>query len=420
MTVLDDADLDSAGAFLLGFELMNQKRLEEGLQLLTNLIDGRYGEPIDEVLVRTYRRVLKTQADLGRWPEMLATGEAGLQRFPKDPEIHRRVGEAHYFLGRRAEAQAAFESALALDPEMAEARSALSLLRSSDDNHSTPGQVRPWPTRRANFEDPRRLIAKYLLRGRPKDRFIAKGARFFAVGSCFAANLAHRLEGKGYPVHYEEIGEEVNSTFANRSLLDWIERGVIDEPTAVMDELYGPRVRERFHEGLRRCEVFVMTLGVAAAFFRDDTGAFAFAPLNTRLGGEAMFKRHRMRTSSVAENVENIAAIIASVRRIADQPPRIVLTVSPVPLSATNEHDSAITADALSKSTLRLACEEAVIAHAGDGVVYWPSFEMVRWLGAHYGPDHPAYAGDDDNTRHVSGWLVDLIVEFFLEEHAVP
>ncbi len=186
-----------------------------------------------------------------------------------------------------------------------------------------------------------------------------------------------------------------------------------------MDELYGPRVRERFREGLRRCQVFVMTLGVAAAFFRDDTGAFAFAPLNTRLGGEAMFKRHRMRTTSVAENAENIAAIIASVRRMADQPPRIVLTVSPVPLSATNEHGSAITADALSKSTLRLACEEAVTAHTDDRIVYWPSFEMVRWLGAHYGPHHPAYAGDDDNTRHVSGWLVDLIVELFLEEHSV-
>ena len=416
---MDDADLDLTAAFLQGFEMMNQKRWDEGLQLLGGVVSGRYGEPSDEVAVRSYRRLLKTQADLGRWAEMLATGGAGLRQFPEDAEIHRRVGEAHYFLGRRADAQTAFERALALDPEMAEARSALSLLRSSGDTHSTPPQVRPWPTRRANFADPRRLIGKYLLRGRPNDVFIAKGTRFFTLGSCFAGNLAQRLEGKGYPVHYEDIGEEVNSTFANRSLLEWIERGVVDEPTAVMDELYGPRVRERFREGLRGCQVFVMTLGVAACFFRDDTGAFAFAPLNTRMGSEALFKRHRMRTTSVAENADNIAAIIAAVRRMADQPPRVVLTVSPVPLSATNEHVSAITADALSKSTLLLACQEAVSSHADDGVLYWPSFEMVRWLGAHYGPDHPAYAGDDDNTRHVSGWLVDMIIDLFLEEHAV-
>jgi len=418
--VLDDPDLDLTSAFLQGFELMNQKRWEEGLELLIGVITGRYGEPSDEVLVRSYRRVLKTEADLGRWSEMLSRGEAGLQRFPEDAELHCRVGEAHYFLGHRAEAQTAFERAVALDPEMAEARSALSLLRSSEDAHSTPPQVRPWPTRRANFEDPRRVIAKYLLRGRPKDKFIAEGTRFFTLGSCFAGNLARRLEEKGFPVHYEDIGEEVNSTFANRSLLDWIERGVVDEPTAVMDEFYGPRVRERFREGLRGCQVFVMTLGVAACFFREDTGAFAFAPLSTRLGGEALFKRHRMRTTSVAENVENITSVIAAVRRMAEQPPRIVLTVSPVPLSATNEHVSAITADALSKSTLLLACEAALNAHPGDGVLYWPSFEMVRWLGAHYGPDHPAYAGDDDNTRHVSDWLVDMIIDLFLQEHSVP
>ncbi len=416
--MLDDADLDLSSAFLRGFELLNQKRREEGLQLLGAVISGRHGAPTDEILVRSYRRVLKTQADLGRWAEMLTTGAAGLVRFPEDAEIHRRVGEAYYFLGRRVEAKAALEKALALDPEMAEARSALSLLNSADDAHSAPPHVRPWPTRTANFADPRRLVGKYLLRGRPKDVFIRKKTHFFTLGSCFAGNLARRLEGKGYAVHYEDIGEEVNSTFANRSLLDWIERGVVDEPTAVMDELYGPRVRERFREGLQHCQVFVMTLGVAACFFREDTGAFAFAPLDSRMGGEALFKRHRMRTTSVAENVANIAAVIAAVRRMAEKPPRVVLTVSPVPLAATNEHPSAITADALSKSTLLLACEEAVNAHAGGGVLYWPSFEMVRWLGAHYGPGHPAYAGDDDNTRHVSGWLVDMIIDLFLEEHS--
>ena len=417
--MLDDADLDLNAAFLQGFEMFNQKRREEGLRLLGGVIEGRYGTPTEEILVRSYRRVLKTQVDLGRWPDVLATSEAALGRFPEDAEILWRLGEAHYFLGRRADALTAFERALALDPDMAEARTAVSLLRDDVQAPAAPRQVRPWPKRQSDFDEPRRLVAKYLLRGRAADRFIRPGANFFTLGSCFAGNLAHRLKEKGFPVHYEDIGEEVNSTFANRSLLDWIERGVIDEPTAVMDELYGPRVRERFREGLSACEVFVMTLGVAACFFREDTGAFAFAPMNTRLGGDALFSRRRMRTTSVAENAENIAAIVAAVRRLARRPPRMVLTVSPVPLSATTEHASAITADALSKSTLLLACEEAVQAPAGRGVVYWPSFEMVRWLGAHYGPDHPAYAGDDDNTRHVSGWLVDMIIDLFLETHSV-
>ena len=418
--VSDDGDLDSTAAFLRAMDFSNEKRWDESLDLLNGVIGGRYGVPDEDVLRRSYRRALRTLADLSRWSDMQSLSQTALERFPEDADIHRRLGEALYFLGRPIEARHALERAVALDPEMAEARAALSLLKAEPAGEpEAPRQVRPWPTRKAHFEDPRRLIGKYLLRGREKDRFIDDGAAFFTLGSCFAGNLATRLKARGFPVHYEDIGEEVNSTFANRSLLDWIERGPIDEPTALMEELYGPRVRARFRKGLKRCSVFVMTLGVAACFFREDTGAFAFAPLTTRLGGDALFKRYRMRTTTVAENVDNIAAIIASVRRLARHPPRIVLTVSPVPMSATTELSSAISADALSKSTLRVACEEAVNAHAGQGVIYWPSFEMVRWLGAHFGPEHPAYAGDDDNTRHVSGWLVDMIIDLFLEEHQV-
>ncbi|HEY5412975.1 MAG TPA: GSCFA domain-containing protein [Caulobacteraceae bacterium] len=414
-----DADLDATAAFVRGIELMNQKRRQEGLDLLREVIDGRRGPPNDEVLLRSYQRVMRTMADLSQWPELLAMAEAASARFPEDADARRRLGEALYFLGRPKEAETALQAAVAIDPDFAEARSALALLLEVRDTAPTKRALRPWPSRRAHFDEPRRLIAKYLLRGRPVDRFIQPSSAFFALGSCFAGNLASRLHDLGYPVRYEDIGEEVNSTFANRSLLDWIEHGAVDEPTSVMDTLYGPRVRARFQEGLERCQVFVMTLGVAACFFREDTGAFAFAPLNTRLGSEALFQHRRMRTTTVAENTRNIAAIVAAVRRLAKQPPRIVLTVSPVPLSGTTERPSAITADALSKSTLLLACDEAINADAGQGMVYWPSFEMVRWLGAHYGPDHPAYAGDDDNTRHVSEWLVNMIIDLFLQEHSV-
>jgi tetratricopeptide (TPR) repeat protein len=417
---LSDANPDAIAAFLRGIELMNQKRRQEGLELLREVIAGRHGPPNDEVLLRSYQRVMRTMADLSQWSELRSMAEAASARFPEDADARRRLGEALYFTGKLQEAEAALQAAVEIDPDFAEARSALVLLRESRDAAPTKRTLRPWPTRRAHFDEPRQLINKYLLRGRPVDRFIKPRSAFFALGSCFAGNLAGRLHDLRYPVHYEDIGEEVNSTFANRSLLDWVEHGVIDEPTAVMDALYGAGVRARFREGLRGCEVFVMTLGVAACFFREDTGAFAFAPLNTRLGGEALFQRHRMRTTTVAENVLNIAAIVAAVGRLAERPPRIVLTVSPVPLSGTTERYSAITADALSKSTLLLACEEAVNAHPDQGLIYWPSFEMVRWLGAHYGPDHPAYAGDDDNTRHVSEWLVNMIIDLFLKEHSVP
>ncbi len=101
---------------------------------------------------------------------------------------------------------------------------------------------------------------------------------------------------------------------------------------------------------------------------------------------------------------------------MAKRPPKIVLTVSPVPISGTTEFGSAVVADCVSKSTLRVACHEVATFHQAEDVVYWPSFEIVRWLGPHYGPAHPlVYGADDDNTRHVSGWIVKIIIDLFLE-----
>lgn len=411
--------LDPVSTYQKGADLLRQGRWADGLEVFVALVDGRHGALDEQLLEIVEEHAMRAAAELGRWEQLEALARAALTRAPGQAEAHRRLGEALYFQNRRPEAEAALRAALELDPEFAQARAALAILKAdpAEGDAEPANVVRPWPVRAGRFEDPRRLITKYLLRGLPEDRFIRPKSVFFTLGSCFAGNLAIRLKHRGYKVHYEDIGEEVNSTFANLSLLQWIEHGAVDGPTSLMDELYGPGVRRRFLEGLEACEVFVMTLGVAACFFRKDTGEFAFAPMNTRLGNESLLFRHAMKTTTVAQNVENIAAIIAAVRRLARRPPRIVLTVSPVPLAGTTEHPSAITADALSKSTLRLACEAAVEAHAEEGVVYWPSFEMVRWLGAHYGAEHPAYAAEDGNSRHVSAWLVDLIVELFLEHY---
>lgn len=415
---MDEGELDLDFAFSRAVERIKKKQREEGLQLLTDIVGNRYGMPDHKMLARVYHRLLKTYADLERWPEAAAAAERALKPLPENAEIHFRAGEAHYFLGRREEARTAFERALELDPDMTEALSSLALLREAGE--PPPDRpVRVWPKRQADFANPRALIRKYLLRGRPRDRFITDRTVFFTLGSCFAANLARQLKAKGHRVGYQTVGEEVNSTFANRSLLEWIENGVVDEPTSVMDRIYGPGMRENFRAGLRDCDVFVMTLGAAACFFREDTGAFAFAPLKTSMDYANLYGRCRMRTTTVAENVENVAAIISALRRLNEGSPRVVLTVSPVPLAATSEHYSAIRADALSKSTLLLACEEAVAAHAAQGALYWPSFEMVRWLGAHYDAAHAPYAHEHGNSRHVSAWLIETIVDMFLETHSL-
>jgi hypothetical protein len=67
----------------------------------------------------------------------------------------------------------------------------------------------------------------------------------------------------------------------------------------------------------------------------------------------------------------------------------------------------------LSKSTLRVAIE-SVMQEGHDGLYYWPSFEIVRWLGGHL---EQSMFGEDGNTRHVNRATVKLILESFLKHY---
>jgi hypothetical protein len=220
-------------------------------------------------------------------------------------------------------------------------------------------------------------------------------------------------------VNSEEIGEEVNSTFANRYLLEWIENGPTDPITEAVQAGYGPAMRERMRAKIIDSDVFVITLGVGACFFQNDTGDFAFVVSKSEIAREYLMTDCAMRMTSVAENVDNIRRMMASIGRLARRTPKFVLTVSPVPLGGTTERNSAVLADCVSKSVLRLAAEEVCAAPGERQVIYWPSFEMVRWLGPHFGPGQPqVFGAEDANSRHVSAWLVRLVIELFLEHHA--
>ena len=392
-------------------------RHQDALNLLADLAEGRAGQAPKGLVRRAYKKAMVIAHNSEDWYRMEALASGALARGLELAEAHRFLGVALARKARPAEARAQFEASLKLKPDQVQVRMALAQL----DAAARPAtrNVRPWPSKQKQFADLGHLLDLYLLRGLPEDRFIRPDSRFFTLGSCFAGNLASRLRERGYPVHWEDIGEEVNSTFANRALINWVENGPRDQPTSVMQDLYGDAARERLREAIASSDVFVMTLGVAAGFFREDTGGFAFLPMRKRATVEALLLGHVMRTTTVAENVANVGWIIDAVRRLARRPPRIVLTVSPVPLSGTSEFASAITADALSKSTLLLTAHETVSARSGDGVGYWPSFEMVRWLGAHLGAEHPpVFGAEDGSSRHVSDWLVDIIIGKFLEHHS--
>ena len=95
----------------------------------------------------------------------------------------------------------------------------------------------------------------------------------------------------------------------------------------------------------------------------------------------------------------------------------IVLTLSPVPLNATFRGISCVAADCVSKSTLRVALD-GVVGRGLENVYYWPSFEIVRWVGGHV--PWPAYGFNRGDSRHVTRYLVAQIIDAFVEAFYTP
>jgi hypothetical protein len=405
-------------AYVAAIGLWKRVKHREAVALLEQVANGAHG-PVDAAFVQRVFRKLLNYASRMDWRETERLAREAIERAPGEAFGHRYLGEALMHQGQPEQARLSLRYAVDLDPLDEDARVILTVLeRGAPKSERTGHQIRPWPARQQNFNDPRRVIERYILSGYPARPFVHKGTTFMTMGSCFAENLADRLERAGYGVHSEKIGEEINSTYANRYLLDWIENGPGDGPTRAIDEVFGPARRERLRRALQSSQALILTLGVAPCFEDRETGEFAFSTLGSAVGRDDLIQRCRMRTTTVAENVANLVAILESAERIAGHELQVVLTVSPVPLAATMEHYSAVLADCVSKSTLRLACEE--VLQKRPGTIYWPSFEIVRWFGAHYSEGvSPVFGADDNISRHVSTWLVDLIVEQFISVHSL-
>ncbi len=318
------------------------------------------------------------------------------------------------------EAVAALEKAIKLDPayDVPANRETLEIARSNAKKGKIKDakgrtKVGRYPETKDFLGDLQTLITEHIavnLKAAPK--FLDKSTRFFTMGSCFARNLSKSLTDSGYASHHMEISEYINTTFANRVFVDWLRDAEID-----------PEIRERIVELLppgsskentlgiiKQADVFILTLGVAAAFFDRETGAFVL-PRPTALNSRALAEKYKFRTASVQENVDNVLYLIDFVRSVSPGI-KVVVTVSPVPLLTSFEYESVVQADCLSKSTMRLVAHEVVNNSNLEDIWYWPSFEVFRWAGSNASS---FFAADDGAAWHVSEDKVGAAVRAFVQ-----
>ena len=93
----------------------------------------------------------------------------------------------------------------------------------------------------------------------------------FTAGSCFAGNLAHTLNLRGYKVRRLPLDEDFNTTYANLSFFNWLfdEGAPSAENTAVIESLVKQKQLDKrsILEWVTTSELFVITVGQAQLFF---------------------------------------------------------------------------------------------------------------------------------------------------------
>lgn len=232
--------------------------------------------------------------------------------------------------------------------------------------------------------------------------------KIFTVGSCFARNieahlhslgfdlpaLAFTIEGwPGWPngflnkyVPHSILNEfrwalDPNATFPFDEAFIEVENGLWQDPhghypaPASLEEVR--RRREMSLEVTKQladARVLIMTLGLVEAWWDEELGIY----LNTRPPQSSIRRhprRYRFHLLNYDDVIEAQEGIYDLLRSYGNPDLRILLTVSPVPITSTYTENDVLTANLYSKSVLRAAAEEFVRAHTN--VDYFPSYESV-------------------------------------------
>lgn len=297
-------------------------------------------------------------------------------------------------------------------------------------------------------EDPEFRISEIY---RPKFT-ISPGDRIATAGSCFAQNISCYIARSslnllqvepaprgmrpevarrfGYDLYSARYGNIYTARQLRQLLEDAAETCLHD--TAIWDregryfdalrpgvepEGLGSKDEVRAHRAdhLRRVsamavamDVFIFTLGLTETWEDIATGlVFPSAP--GIIAGQFEPGRHRLLNLRFDEVRKDLQAVIARLRNIRPDL-RIILSVSPVPLTATATGRHVLAATSYSKSVLRAVVEELTVSKSY--IDYFPAYEMVSALP--FGRE--SY---EANLRLVAPEAVDRVMHVFFAAHGV-
>jgi hypothetical protein len=283
---------------------------------------------------------------------------------------------------------------------------------------------------------------------KPKFR-LKKRAPIITAGSCFAQHISRALTARGYrwldaepaPEHMTEAARRdyyygtfsfrTGNIYTPKMLQQWISwaSGAEEPPQVVWekegrffdpsrpavekdgfaskDELFASRTVTcaALRRAIEEAQFFIFTLGLTEAW-QDRNEGFEYAICPGTLAGDFDADAHVFVNHGFQTSFKPLKSAIQMARKM-NPSLKFILTVSPVPLTATATGEHVLTASSYSKSVLRAAAGE--MAATSANVDYFPSYEIIT---------HPAFRGMffEPNMRGVTAHGVDFVMDSFFRD----
>lgn len=265
--------------------------------------------------------------------------------------------------------------------------------------------------------------------------------RIATAGSCFAQHIGKALSARGYgwtdyepappyllgaaarDYNYGVFSTRTGNVYTPAMLLQWLHMAFEDTPPP--EEVWAengrfldpmrPRIEPEGFEtvddlqaaraatcaALRRAvtdsQLFVFTLGLTESWINKDSGLeYALCPGTA--GGTFDASQRVFRNANMRHSYRAMAAAIR-VMMAHNARLKVLLTVSPVPLTATASGKHVLTATTYSKSVLRAVA--GMLTEERPNVDYFPSYEIITApaaRGMFYAPNMRSVVPDGVNT----------------------
>lgn len=157
-----------------------------------------------------------------------------------------------------------------------------------------------------------------------------------------------------------------------------------------------------FKESISKAKFFIFTLGLTERWL-DKKHGFEYPMCPGTAGGEFSAEDHEFSNMDFVEILKELKLAISNMREINPHL-KFILTVSPVPLTATATNQHVLVATMHSKSLLRTVAGQ--LALNNKNIDYFPSYEIIN---------SPAFRGTffEPNLRSVNPYGVQFVMNSF-------